>query len=235
MKRYLLLIATGVLFLSTLETQAFIWSFGGEKISLVQNLPDTDEFKTSEGSHAAICVIYKQAWIMWIPAWNWDAKYVLSQPGGEGTRYYEFKSPSIEAEVRTTYGLDSPDSAIPFWDRIGGKLVWALIIFGWIGIKSMSSDEDEETDIETDTATPQPQAPATPQPQALGVPSPSITSVPANVPQQVLIIRNGQQFGPYPIAQANAMLSNGELLADDMAWYEGEADWKPIKQVPGIR
>ena len=73
MKRFLLLMATGVLFLSTQETQAFIWSFGGEEIAKVADLPNTDEWMTDDGDHADLSVIYQQVWILWIPRKNHSA------------------------------------------------------------------------------------------------------------------------------------------------------------------
>ena len=109
-------------------------------------LPSTDEWRTEDGGHADLSIIYKQAWILWIPIWNWDARYCGSTASSRQSTTY-FPLLGGDSEFVSKYG--SPEGAIPLWDRIGGKLVWALIIFGWIGIKSMSSDEDEETDIET--------------------------------------------------------------------------------------
>ena len=51
---------------------------------------------------------------------------------------------------------------------------------------------------------------------------------------QLHITREGQQFGPYDLAQVNEMLAQGSLLPTDYAWYEGAADWTPLDQVPGI-
>jgi len=128
MKRFLLLMATGVLFLSTQETQAFIWSFGGEEIAKVADLPNTDEWMTDDGDHADLSVIYQQVWILWIPIWNWDARYCGSTARSrENTEFYPMDGDT--SEFVSKYG--SPEGMIPFWDRIGGKLVWALIILIW--------------------------------------------------------------------------------------------------------
>ena len=49
------------------------------------------------------------------------------------------------------------------------------------------------------------------------------------------ISRDGEQFGPYTLEDANAYLAQGSLFPTDQAWYEGAADWMPITEVPGIQ
>jgi hypothetical protein len=50
----------------------------------------------------------------------------------------------------------------------------------------------------------------------------------------IYVLRDGEQFGPYTMEDANLFLSQGSLLPTDQAWYEGAPDWMPITQVPGI-
>tara|TARA_B100000959_G_scaffold245123_1_gene269518 strand:+ start:2202 stop:3680 length:1479 start_codon:yes stop_codon:yes gene_type:complete len=47
------------------------------------------------------------------------------------------------------------------------------------------------------------------------------------------ISRDGQEFGPYTPEQVQEYLAAGNLVATDMAWHEGAADWYPITQVGG--
>ncbi len=51
--------------------------------------------------------------------------------------------------------------------------------------------------------------------------------------RQIHINRVGQAYGPYPEAQASEMLASGQLLAADMAWFEGAAEWKSLGEVLG--
>ena len=51
---------------------------------------------------------------------------------------------------------------------------------------------------------------------------------------QIFVIRNGQQTGPYPPAQIQRELASGSLHANDLAWYEGAANWLPLALVPGL-
>ena len=106
------------------KADAFIWSFGGEKLIEVEDLPDTDEWLDEGGIYQDAYVIYKQAWILWIPILNWDARYVLSSESG-GDLFYEFADPSDKDRIVSRHG--PPSSAIPFWDKVGGKMVWVAI------------------------------------------------------------------------------------------------------------
>jgi hypothetical protein len=50
----------------------------------------------------------------------------------------------------------------------------------------------------------------------------------------IYVLRDGEQFGPYTLEDANLFLSQGSLLLTDWAWYEGVQNWMPITMVPGI-
>lgn len=47
------------------------------------------------------------------------------------------------------------------------------------------------------------------------------------------ISRDGKEFGPYTPEQVQEYLASGSLVATDMAWHEGAADWYSIAQVGG--
>jgi hypothetical protein len=51
---------------------------------------------------------------------------------------------------------------------------------------------------------------------------------------QILIFKNGAQQGPYSLEDVRRFRAEGRLLDSDHAWYEGLAEWIPLKQVPGI-
>ena len=184
MKKLLLLVmAVTFVGLST----GCIYSTEGEKLSLVEDLPDTEKWQTETGTYKDAYIIYEQFTLFWIPMFNNNVRYVLSS---EGSVYYEFQDPSDKNDIESKHG--SPSSLIPFWDRFGGKIIFGIPIFLLI-IGRMTRSEPK-----------------------------------------MYIRHDGEQLGPYTIEEAKAMLSNGELLADDMAWYEGEDDWKTLNQVPGI-
>lgn len=45
----------------------------------------------------------------------------------------------------------------------------------------------------------------------------------------VWIGRNGQRLGPYSEEQIREWLRDGSLKPDELGWYEGLADWQPMK------
>ena len=50
---------------------------------------------------------------------------------------------------------------------------------------------------------------------------------------KILIHREGQQFGPYSIAEVQSYLAAGQLQPTDSAWHEGLPDWIPLDQIAG--
>lgn len=49
------------------------------------------------------------------------------------------------------------------------------------------------------------------------------------------ITRNGQQFGPYSLAEAQEHVRSGSLVMTDLAWQEGMPNWIPLHQIPGFK
>ena len=117
------------------ESFGYIYSAGGEEISLVEELPDTNERNDIDA-----CVLHKQFWILWVPLWNWDAQYVLGREGSD--QYYEIEDEDLLARLEEDYG--EAGSAIPFWDKIGGKLLFPILILLYSLKGKFGSDKSEE-------------------------------------------------------------------------------------------
>ena len=45
---------------------------------------------------------------------------------------------------------------------------------------------------------------------------------------EIWIGRDGERHGPYPEDDVRQWLQSGRLSRDDLAWYEGLADWQPL-------
>ena len=52
---------------------------------------------------------------------------------------------------------------------------------------------------------------------------------------QVHLERSGSQYGPYSVDEINTYLGSGQVLASDMAWYDGAPGWMPLTEVPGVK
>lgn len=48
---------------------------------------------------------------------------------------------------------------------------------------------------------------------------------------QIFVQRDEQQHGPYSRRVAKAMLKDGTLSPDDLAWHEGMEDWQPLSSI----
>ena len=51
---------------------------------------------------------------------------------------------------------------------------------------------------------------------------------------EIHITKDGQQLGPFTLAQVNTALAGGELSPDDLAWHEGAPGWIMLGAVDGV-
>lgn len=110
-----------------------------EYVEHVAELPDSAQFYSEEyKTFVDVAYLYKQFWVLWVPLWNFDGKYVLAPKDQEV--YFD-----VSKEELDSYKLDLPENPISFWNKIGGKLVVlaliALVLYGYFG----RGGSDEET------------------------------------------------------------------------------------------
>ncbi len=122
-----------------------------EKIALVKDLPNDENLK--EGSdYLNLGYLYEEYGAVWVPAWNTKGKYVLINE--DETVYYEITDAQL-AELKTAYNLELAEHPISFWKKIGGKLVFLLVI-GLIVWGKFSSNDEEEEEPQTEEASEKP-------------------------------------------------------------------------------
>ena len=51
---------------------------------------------------------------------------------------------------------------------------------------------------------------------------------------KIFVGKNDEQYGPFPIEKVNESIANGEFSLDDLGWYEGLGEWKPLRSIEGI-
>lgn len=51
---------------------------------------------------------------------------------------------------------------------------------------------------------------------------------------EIFVCRGEEEFGPYSPAELRDRMDAGELLPDDHAWWEGEAEWIPLTDVEAV-
>lgn len=130
------------------------FSWGGEQINKIADFPDTEEYQVEGGLHFDAGCIYKQVSIFFIPVWNYDLRWCGYVEGSDG--YISYSKEELDV-FATAAGVTLPEEpAISFWNRIGGKLVFLLIIGAFLAYVALSPDEEEEEEAataESNTAT----------------------------------------------------------------------------------
>ena len=137
---------------NTVSAKGVILYSNGEKIEVKEELPDT---AILDNHHVNLGVMYEQFSIFWIPIWNYgEIKYVLINDNKD--TYYDLETEDLE-DIKTMFEVDIPEKAsIGFWNKIGGKLVWIVVIlifFVGVPFKKRNNANDPEADAETETET----------------------------------------------------------------------------------
>jgi hypothetical protein len=124
---------------SPVSAKGIIFYSNGEKIELYKELPAEANIK---GAHVNLGVKYEQFSIFWVPMWNYgETKYVLVNDKED--TYWELDTETIEM-LKTEFNVDVPQNpTIGFWNKIGGKIIWGLVILAAIaGWWSSRKDDD---------------------------------------------------------------------------------------------
>ncbi len=119
----------------------------GHKFVTQQALPDS---VTIDGRHVNFGVSFDQFALMWVPMWNYgDTEYALISDDEENA--YILDGEDL-AYLKEEYGIDTEKNpSIPFWDKIGGKIIWGgVILFGIWGFGKKGKDDDDEEEVSTD-------------------------------------------------------------------------------------
>ncbi|MCL2247037.1 MAG: hypothetical protein FWC10_08010 [Lentimicrobiaceae bacterium] len=106
------------------SAKGIIFYSNGEKAEIATKLPD---HAIINDEHVNIGVMYKQFSIFWVPIWNYgETKHVLINDKKD--TYYDLDDETIEI-LKEDFNVELPQKAsIGFWNKIGGKLIWCLVI-----------------------------------------------------------------------------------------------------------
>ncbi len=111
-----------------------------EKIDMVTDLPNDENLKEG-GDYLNLGYLHKEFGVVYIPAWNSDGKYVLTNENEDV--YYELSEEDLE-KLKETYNLEISSNPLSFWKKIGGKIIYlGLIGFVIWGYLSKDDENDE--------------------------------------------------------------------------------------------
>lgn len=133
------------------KKKAPLITFGGEKIVKVKDLPNDPFYKHPTYGKVDLGYKIKQVKILFIPVWNYDGEYV----GYVGRDDLFIR---LDAAVKARMEKDgvklSGAPSLPFWEKIGGKLVFILVIGGLIvaGLFMNKKEKKGKKDKKSDEA-----------------------------------------------------------------------------------
>lgn len=61
----------------------------------------------------------------------------------------------------------------------------------------------------------------------VSIPSTPVAAEPTPA-RDILVLKDGQQLGPYPLEEINRQISANAFVPSDLAWHEGLAEWQPL-------
>ena len=149
LKSMLTIVFLGLLSASV-QAAPVILGWGGEEIIKVADFPNTEEFENGRGEYFDAGYVYKQVTIFFIPVWNYDGKWVGYV--GEKNSYLQLKKAELD-RLAAKANVRLPETpALPFWDSIGGKLVFGLILLLYLGWKFLSASIDVQEEAPAEEA-----------------------------------------------------------------------------------
>lgn len=97
-----------------------------DKMDKVAELPDSEDYQTTEGQNFDMGVKYSIFHIFWIPLWVTQE----AQPCGyiDGDNYVELTQEDVDAIAQINEIDMSGKVKASFWNSIGGKLIFGLIL-----------------------------------------------------------------------------------------------------------
>lgn len=146
-KKLFLVLATLFVMAFSANAKGILFYSTGDHVVKVLDLPKDNDLFALEGDdgeivHLDLGIMHSQFSLMWIPVFNYgEEKYVLYKESRNTINYVDLD----EDELKVLHALyDFPETpSMPFWHKIGGKLVWILIIGLLIFFKIKGGKEEE--------------------------------------------------------------------------------------------
>ena len=122
------LIAFGTVSLSSARGRIPV-CFPCESIETVQELPEDSEVNQTSIDKLNVSYLHEEYGLLWMSLWNSEGSFVLSNEGS--TTYYEIDAETAKylKEVHK-FDIETAENPLSFWKKIGGKLVFIIVVGG---------------------------------------------------------------------------------------------------------
>jgi hypothetical protein len=144
MTRKILLLAIVTVFTTTtLSAKVKIpVCFPCETIEKTMDLTKDEELKKMAGNEVNLAYLNNEYGLFWTSVWNTNGRYVLSNTSN--TMYWEIdETVANYLKDRHNFDIKTAENPLSFWKKIGGKLLFILII-GLLVWGNIGSEKDEE-------------------------------------------------------------------------------------------
>lgn len=115
--------------------------FPCETIQTIQELPTDSEIQKLAGQKVNLSYLNNEYGILWMSIWNTKGRYVLSDISNN--TYFEVDPQAAKIlKEKHNFDVETAQSPLSFWKKIGGKLVFAIIIvlLIWANIPSKKEE-----------------------------------------------------------------------------------------------
>ncbi len=118
--------------------------FPCETMETTLDLTQDDELSKMVGSEVNLSYLNDEYGILWTSAWNSNGRYVLSN--SSNSMYWEIDDQVANIlKEKHNFDVKTAENPLSFWKKIGGKLVFILVIGLSIwGIIRSKKEKDEE-------------------------------------------------------------------------------------------
>lgn len=120
-----------------------------ERLKVVHDLPDTDDYKSETGQYLNLGVLYKTFDVVWMPVWVTADPVLVGLRSDDADIYYNM-DPELKKEILTEFKLNEEEllSQLSFWDKYLGLVVVGGLFILYIGYNMLTGNkEDEEQEV----------------------------------------------------------------------------------------
>lgn len=142
------LIAVGTVSLSSARARIPV-CFPCESLQTVQELPADSEINTSPAQKLNVAYLNEEYGLLWMALWNTEGRFVLSNESN--TTYYEIDA-ETEKFLKENHQFDvkTADNPLSFWKKMGGKLVFIVVVGGLLVGGSSFKRKRKEPETKTE-------------------------------------------------------------------------------------
>lgn len=115
-----------------------------ERIKVVQDFPNTEEYQGDNGRYLDLGVLYETFDVVWMPFWVTEDPKIVGLENLNTDEYYELDQQFVD-EILTAHDLKKEElTKLSFWDKYLGLVVIGGLLIAYFTYNYLTFKEDEE-------------------------------------------------------------------------------------------